>query len=381
MQSTPSFLHGAGTLYDVDLNAGSAVENHGKEQSQERRVEQASDNGFSFDSKRTEKLSIPRPIISMPATSNTQAPASALDHLFKEHNLMQRFRRVFGRQRRKFLTVRKERWTLDDFDEEHASRPDLIEQLQLNGHRKASSWAAFDSINLTSSATMVEPVPTAKQNAHKRSKSSFLRRNRDSRLSNRADRESSASGQRSLKRVELAAWARAIQRRKVLEELFNSEKSYIADLKVLLHVSNIYSYEWKMKQLKKAFKVYLTILNSGPRAIQAARPEFSRNVGDMLRLHEELLLQIETKLQNSMAHPGAGAICLNMLKRGTLQASDSLGDIELDTVAEKATGTSRLSKEFFGFGRSKKHRLTTTAGEAADVANLFEHMVRLPSNP
>ena len=253
MQSTPSFLHDAGTLYDVDLNAGSADRNQGKEQRLERWAEQASDNGFSFDSKRTEKLSIPRPIISVSATTNTEAPASAFDHLFKEHNLIQRFRRVFGRQRQKFLTVRKERWTLDDLDEEHTSRPDLMEPPQLNGHRKASSWAAFDSIHLTSSAITVEPVPTAKENAHKRSKSSFLRRNRDSRLSNRADRDSSGSGQRPLKTVELAAWARAIQRRKVLEELFNSEKSYIADLKVLLHVSNIYSYKWEMRQLKKTF--------------------------------------------------------------------------------------------------------------------------------
>ena len=247
MQSTPSFLHDAGTLYDVDLNAGSADKTRGKEQSLERWGEQASDNGFSFDSKRTEKLSIPRPIISVPGTTTTQAPASALDHPFKEQNLIERFRRVFGRQRQRFLTVRKERWTLDDFDEEHTSRPDLVEQPQLNGHRKASSWAAFGSVNLTSSAVTIEPVPAAKEYAHKRSKSSFLRRNRDSRLSNKADRDSSGSGQRSLKTVELAAWARAIQRRKVLEELFDSEKSYIADLKVLLHVSNIHGYEWEMK--------------------------------------------------------------------------------------------------------------------------------------
>ena len=243
IQSTPSFLYGAGTLYDVDLNASSTDKTRAKEQSLERWGEQASDNGFSFDSKRTEKLSIPRPIISVPGISTTQAPASALDHPFKEQNLIQRFRRVFGQHRQRFLTVRKERWTLDDFDEEYTSRPDLVEQPQLNGHRKASSWAAFGSVNLTSSAVTIEPVPAAKEHAHKGSKSSFLRRNRDSRLSKKADRDSSGSGQRSLRTVELAAWARAIQRRKVLEELFNSEKSYIADLKVLLHVSNIQGYE------------------------------------------------------------------------------------------------------------------------------------------
>lgn len=254
MQSTPSFLHDTGTLYDVDLNAGSADKTQGKEQRLERWGEQASDNGFSFDSKRTEKLSIPRPIISVPGTTTTQAPASALDHPFKEHNLIQRFRRVFGRQRQRFLTVRKERWTLDDFDEEHTGRPDLLEQAQLNGHRKASSWAAFGSVDLTSSAITIEPMPAAKESARKRSKSSFLRRNRESRRSNRADRDSSGSGQRSLKTVELAAWARAVQRRRVLEELYNSEKSYIADLKVLLHVSDIHSYEWEMKQLKKIFR-------------------------------------------------------------------------------------------------------------------------------
>ena len=95
----------------------------------------------------------------------------------------------------------------------------------------------------------------------------------------------------------------------------------------------------------------------------------------MLRLHEELLLQIETKLQSSMAHPGARALCLKMLKSGSWHISDSLGETDLHTVADKATGTGQQSKDFFGFGRSKKHRLVTTAGEAADVANLFEHMV------
>ena len=100
-----------------------------------------------------------------------------------------------------------------------------------------------------------------------------------------------------------------------------------------------------------------------------------------MRLHEELLLQIETKLQNSMAHPGARAMCLKMLKSGSSQTSDSLGEMELHTVTEKATGTGRPSKECFGFGRPKKHRLMTTAAEAADVANLFEHMVCRSKNP
>ena len=264
MQSTPSFLHDAGPLYDVDLDAGSAKDTLGREQNLEKGGEQASVNGLSFDSNRAEILSIPgpgpaipghpwrpRPIILMPGTTATQAPTSALHQSFKEQNLIQRFRRVFGRQRQKFLTVRQERWTLDDFDEEHTIRPDLLKQPQLNGHQKASSWAAFGSVNPIPSAITIEPVPCAKEFAHKRSKSSFLRRNRGSRLSNRANRESSDSGQASLKTVELAAWARAIQRRKVLEELFSSEKSYVADLKVLLHVSGIHGYEWEMRLLKK----------------------------------------------------------------------------------------------------------------------------------
>ena len=253
MQSTPSFLHDAGPLYDVDLNASSAKDIAGRERSLEREGDQTPDNSLSFDSKRAETLSIPRPgtaitghlwrprpIVSVPGTTTTQAPASASDQTFKEQNLMQRFRRVFGRQRHKLLTVRKERWTLDDFDEEHTIRSDLPEQSRLNGHQKASSWAAFGFANLTSSAITFEPVPGAKDFAHKRSKSSFLRRNRYSRHSNRANRDSTDSGQTSLRTVELAAWARAIQRRKVLEELFSSEKSYIADLKVLLHVSSIH---------------------------------------------------------------------------------------------------------------------------------------------
>ena len=82
-----------------------------------------------------------------------------------------------------------------------------------------------------------------------------------------------------------------------------------------------------------------------------------------------------------MVHSGAGAMCLNTLKGGSWHISDSLGEVDLNKVAEKTTGTGLQSKEFFGFGRSKKHRLVTTAGEAADVANLFEHMVRRSKVP
>lgn len=46
-------------------------------------------------------------------------------------------------------------------------------------------------------------------------------------------------GEQVVARVEeKIARARAVQRRRILEELITSEESYVADLKVLLHVRN-----------------------------------------------------------------------------------------------------------------------------------------------
>ena len=61
---------------------------------------------------------------------------------------------------------------------------------------------------------------------------------RSSRLSNGTEKSSMDGSRPDVQGIERSAWDRAVQRRKILEELIASEESHIADLKVLLHVSH-----------------------------------------------------------------------------------------------------------------------------------------------
>ena len=109
--------------------------------------------------------------------------------------------------------------------------------------------------------------------------------------------------------------------------------------------------------------------------MQAARSEFSRNVGDMLRLHEDLLLQIKKRLQNPMAHSESRFIRSKTFKHSRRHTSDSHDDLCSSTPGEKVIATARPFKDVSLFLRFNKHRTGTTPDEAADVARLFEHMV------
>lgn len=66
-----------------------------------------------------------------------------------------------------------------------------------------------------------------------------MKSNRGSRVSNAASRVSIDADQVAARAAEHAARDRAVQRRRVVEELVSSEESYVADLKVLLHVGGL----------------------------------------------------------------------------------------------------------------------------------------------
>ena len=253
-QGVPSSLHDAWPLYDVDLNSISTNRPPKRDQSPTEDSEQALYDNLPVENKTgnakpsTEPVSIVpglwmrQPISPDQGTTAERLPTSAPNNLLKGENLIQRFRNTFSRRRKRSLTIRKERWTLDDFDERQQTKPNSLEQPSLNGHQKASSWAAFGFVNTSQGDTAIEGVHTAKMNFNRRSKSSFLRRKLGSKTSDLRDGNLRNSVQAPLRALELAAWTRAIQRREVLDELFISEKSYVADLKVLLHVSDTYSY-------------------------------------------------------------------------------------------------------------------------------------------
>jgi hypothetical protein len=73
---------------------------------------------------------------------------------------------------------------------------------------------------------------------------------------------------------------RAIQRRRILEELISSEESYIGDMKVLVNV-------------------YHTLLASVPTLTELTRESIRRNLLEILQLHEDLLGELHRVIPNS----------------------------------------------------------------------------------
>ena len=243
-QRVSSLLAEAGPLEDIDLNAGCGESLYSKHE-----FWQDADNdvgrGLSFDIRKQETLSIPR----LPSNLSQELTSPrlfnvAIEHPVKTENPVKRListLRTQGPKRRHSLTARKERWVLDDFDEAQSSTIDLMQSRRLNGHQKASSWASSGIRNAIKSATVRLHSATSRPHSPIFTRARFLKSNRDSRVSNATGQVSMDGDLVSARLIEHAAQERAVQRRRIVEELVSSEESYVADLKVLLHVGDPYN--------------------------------------------------------------------------------------------------------------------------------------------
>lgn len=156
----------------------------------------------------------------------------------------QPFRRWMSTIRRKSSRIKAfathdDRCSLEDYNEREPITPvpqyEEVRAERVHGHQKTSSWSSSGFVTAVKSATAsLGPLSLANQ-SRRTKRSTFLRSSK--RSSGRSHRASVDSSQGSGQVVDEAAWARAIQRRRTLEELVSSEESYIADLKVLVNVS------------------------------------------------------------------------------------------------------------------------------------------------
>lgn len=244
-QGVSSLLAEAGPLEDIDLNAGCGESLHSRHEIGQDANSNAG-RGLSFDIRKQEMLSIPR--LPSSASQELTSPRSsnlATEHPIKSENPVKRLvgaLRTQGPKRRHSLTVRKERWILDDFDEAKPIETDQPQGRRLNGHQKASSWSSSGIRNAIKSATVRLQSATNRPHSPIFSRARLLKSNRGSRISNAASRASIDGDQVAARANEHAARDRAVQRRRIVEELISSEESYVADLKVLLHVGRPYDY-------------------------------------------------------------------------------------------------------------------------------------------
>ena len=230
-----SLLAEAGPLEDIDLNAAcgeSFYSRHGTGQD----AESNAGRDLSFDIRQQETLSTPR----SPSCACQETTGSRnTEHTVRIGNPVKRLvgnLRAQGPKRRHSLNVRKERWVLDDFDEAKPEKTDLPQRSRINGHQKASSWSSSGIRSAIKSATVRLQSATNRPHSPILSRARILKSNRGSRTSNAASRLSMDGNQAATRAIEHAARNRAVQRRRILEELVSSEESYVADLKVLLHV-------------------------------------------------------------------------------------------------------------------------------------------------
>lgn len=233
-ECSPGVLIHAESLEEIDLNHRSSKANNEAD-------ENGPERNLSFDAN-VERLSTKR---SMSEGFSSQEGNRKTDIIITNSTPRgQPFRRWISNIRRKgsrikVLAPRDDRCPLEDYDAREPIPPvpqyeeDRAERV--HGHQKTSSWSSSGFVTAVKSATVsLGPLSLAHQSRRTR-RSTFLRSSK--RSSGRSHRASVDSSQGSGQVVDEAAWARAIQRRRTLEELVSSEESYIADLKVLVNVS------------------------------------------------------------------------------------------------------------------------------------------------
>lgn len=111
------------------------------------------------------------------------------------------------------------------------------------------------------------------------------------------------------------------------------------------------------------------MLNSAPKGPQATQPEISQNVADILRLHEDILVEIKPLVPDGHTEFNDGAH--HRPKHARWYSVES-------TEAESGASVSKAwaANDFSWFGSYRDRSLMTTPAQAADVARVFERMVR-----
>lgn len=117
------------------------------------------------------------------------------------------------------------------------------------------------------------------------------------------------------------------------------------------------------------------MLSSAPKGPQATQPEISQNVADMLRLHEDILLEIKTIMPDSYMQCDATPQQWSKHPRwySVENAETTLGASPVRRI--------RPTNDLSWFGSHRDRTLMTTPAEAADIARVFERMVRDSCHP
>ncbi|KAF6840039.1 rho guanyl nucleotide exchange factor [Colletotrichum plurivorum] len=150
-------------------------------------------------------------------------------------------------------------------------------------HRRSSSGSSFGFVAAVKSASisLASGSVASRPRGHNRRSFAHSRTDRSSRASFTAARFSEDSCHVEWPVLaDPMATERALQRRRILEELISTEEGYIGDIRFLMNV-------------------YITILASLPTLPMGLRSSINRNLTDIVELHEELLGELHRAVPDS----------------------------------------------------------------------------------
>ena len=170
-------------------------------------------------------------------------------------------------------------------------------------HGQSSSGSSFRfvaavrsaSISLTSASVLTR----SRRNTHL-SVRGYPRTDRSSRASVSGTRHSEDSFclDRQVS-ADPAVVERALQRRRILEELISTEESYIGDVRFLMNVRVCVCAKSYVVSRSLTTQVYVTMLASLPTLPAGLRSSINRNLTDIVELHEEILGELHRAVPHS----------------------------------------------------------------------------------
>lgn len=253
-------------------------------------------------------------------------------------------------RRKKTLTVRKKRWPLD----ESPQYRDIMKSPK-TGRRRSEEQKAVVEERPNGS-----PPPRMFRRSNPFSKSSKSSRRSEDR--SRLSAESNA--------LQVAALERTTQRQKTLEELVVSEASYIADLKVLIHVRPTLQ-NMPCGKLSYSLQAYFTLLALAPNVSQHSSTQIQQNVTEILRLHEDLLVQI----QHFVIEPAPHTVRRDLPLHSKHNRRRSVNGHQIASAITGLVHTARTSIETARPSQSKGNPTPLDIDNMIEVAKVFGNML------
>lgn len=234
-RTASSLMREAAPLEDLDLHSPHGTADHDDHSDKENQAPAAKEPRLSFDTYSEELLSINGPVITSAGAQAGVSPSrSATPPTSRSFKRWISHLRPHPLRRKKTLATSTKRWPIDDPPDLKIESPQRSKD-ERSGHRKSSSRSSAGLVDAVKGLAMARSTSTPVSRKSRRS-NLFSRSNRGSKQSEDYTRSSLDHSHASTNPLDDAARERSFQRQKSLEELADSEASYVADLKVLIHV-------------------------------------------------------------------------------------------------------------------------------------------------